>query len=101
VFDLSQIKQHVEGIGADGIHVGTVDQIHGNRLKLKEDDSADHRHHYVSAGPIAEIDGGIVRLSANADLAVTLEGPGSEIVDRTGRSGGGFRLEIAVSLGAP
>ena len=31
--DLSAIKQHMEVIGADGVHVGTVDRVEGERIK--------------------------------------------------------------------
>ncbi len=30
---LSKIKEHMEIIGADGVHVGTVDKVEGNRIK--------------------------------------------------------------------
>ena len=71
--DLSQIKEHAEVIGADGVHVGTVDHVEGHRIKLTKNDANDERHHYISTGLIAEIEDGTVRLSANADVAVTLE----------------------------
>ena len=71
--DLSQIKEHAEVIGADGVHVGTVDHLQGDRIKLTKKDSTDERHHYISIGLIAEIENGTVRLSANADVAVTFE----------------------------
>lgn len=71
--DLSQIKEHAEIIGADGVHVGTVDRVQGNRIKLTKQDSNDQKHHYVSVGLVADIEDGTVRLSANADVAVTLE----------------------------
>ncbi len=71
--DLSQIKEHADVIGADGVHVGTVDHLEGDRIKLTKQDSSDQRHHYISTGLIAEIEDGTVRLSANADVAVTFE----------------------------
>jgi hypothetical protein len=71
--DLSQIKAHAEVIGADGVHVGTVDHVDGKRLKLAKSDSIDGHHHYIDAGLIAGIENGVVRLSANADVAITLE----------------------------
>jgi hypothetical protein len=75
--DLSRIKQHAEVIGADGAHVGTVDRVEGNRIKLTKKDSGEgsHRghHHYVSGGLVATVDGNTVRLSANGDVAVTFE----------------------------
>ncbi len=71
--DLSQIKEHAPVIGADGVHVGTVDHVEGDRLKLTKTDSPDEKHHYISIGLIAEVEDGTVRLSANADVAITLE----------------------------
>jgi hypothetical protein len=71
--DLSQIAKDAEVIGADGVHVGTVDHVDGDRIKLTRKDSADHKHHWVSAGLIAGIEGGTVQLSANGDVAVMLE----------------------------
>jgi len=70
---LDQIKPKAEVIGADGVHVGTVDHVDGKRLKLTKKDSGDGRHHYIDGGLIAGIENGIVRLSANADVAITLE----------------------------
>ena len=75
--DLSQIKEHAEVIGADGVHVGTVDGIDGNRIKLTKKDSGQgsHKghHHYIDGGLVAMVDEETVRLSANADVAVTFE----------------------------
>ena len=75
--DLSQIKEHSEVIGADGVHVGTVDGVEGNRIKLTKKDSGEGshagHHHYISGGLVASVDGDTVRLSANADVAVTFE----------------------------
>jgi hypothetical protein len=73
--DLSRIREHMEVIGADGVHVGTVDSIDGDRIKLIKADSGSHsgHHHYVSGGLVAEIEGDKVRLSANGDVAVLLE----------------------------
>jgi len=75
--DISRIKQHAEVIGADGVHVGTVDRVEGDRIKLTRNDSGmgEHKghHHYISLGLVADIEGGKVRLSANADVAVTFE----------------------------
>jgi hypothetical protein len=75
--DLSQIKEHAEVIGADGIHVGTVDHVDGDRIKLTKADSGEGQHkghhHYISGGLVAAVENGTVRLSANADVAVTFE----------------------------
>jgi hypothetical protein len=71
--DLSLIKPNAEVIGADGVHVGTVDHIDGRRIKLTRKDSVDEHHHWIDSGLIADIEHGVIRLSANADVAVTLE----------------------------
>jgi hypothetical protein len=71
--DLSQIHKDAEVIGADGVHVGVVDHVDGDRIKLTRKDSVDDKHHWISTGLIAEVEGGTVRLSANADVAVTFE----------------------------
>ncbi len=73
--DLSQIKEHMDVIGADGVHVGTVDKVEGDRIKLVKADSGSHggHHHYLSAGLIAGIEGDQVRLSANGANAALLE----------------------------
>ncbi len=73
--DASGIREHMEVIGADGVHVGTVDAVEGDRIKLTKKDSGvahqDH-HHYLPNGLIAEVEGDQVRLSANADVAANL-----------------------------
>jgi hypothetical protein len=73
----SAIREHMEVIGADGVHIGTVDRLEGNRIKLSKRDSGqgshEGHHHYVPTALVAEIEGEKVRLSANADVAVTFE----------------------------
>ncbi len=73
--DPAQIKEHADVIGADGVHVGTVDHLDGDRIKLTKKDSADRQHHYISVGLVADVEDGTVRLSANADVAIMLEDP--------------------------
>lgn len=71
--DLSQIKEHMNVVGADEVHLGTVDHVDGDRIKLTKQDSGDGKHHYISAGLIAAVEGDTVRLSATAANAKTLE----------------------------
>ncbi|MBN9581454.1 MAG: DUF2171 domain-containing protein [Afipia sp.] len=71
-----KVQENMEVIGADGVHVGTVDRIEGRRIKLKKSDAFGHHeghHHYIEMGFVAGVEGSKVRLSANADVAVTLE----------------------------
>lgn len=72
--DAGQINEHMDVIGADGVHLGTVDKVEGDRIKLTKVDGGSHgHHHYISLGLVAEIEGDTVRLSANADNALLLE----------------------------
>ena len=75
--DTIKIIEHMEVVGADGTHVGTVDKVEGKRIKLIKTDSGQgsHRghHHYIPLSLFAEIQDGKVWLSANSDVAVMFE----------------------------
>ena len=75
--DTSQIREHMEVIGADDVHVGTVDKVEGDRIKLTKKDSgaqiegaegshAGH-HHFISLGLVAGVEGDQVRLDRSAE----------------------------------
>jgi hypothetical protein len=74
---MADIKEHMEVIGADGVHIGTVDRVENGMIKLTKADSGEghHKghHHFIDLGLVAEVEGQKVRLSANADVAVTME----------------------------
>ena len=70
--DHSAIKEQMTVVGADGVHIGTVDHLDGERIKLTKADSGDGKHHYLPAGLVAAVEGDTVRLSANAANAVDL-----------------------------
>ncbi|MBA3669012.1 MAG: DUF2171 domain-containing protein [Sphingomonas sp.] len=71
----TDIRDRMEVIGADGVHIGTVDRVDGDRIKLTRHDSGaaheDH-HHYIPRGLVAEVEGDKVRLSANGDVVAAL-----------------------------
>jgi hypothetical protein len=75
--DRSKIAEDMEVIGADGVHVGTVDRVEDGRIKLtRKDSGAGHHknhHHFIPLTLVAEVEGEKVRLSANGNVAVTLE----------------------------
>lgn len=65
--DLSQVREHMEVVGSDGEHVGTVDEVEGNRIKLtKSDPQSDGDHHYISADDVESVDDQ-VRLNGAAE----------------------------------
>jgi hypothetical protein len=74
---MREVIEHMEVIGADGVHIGTVDRVEGERIKLTKKDSGEgsHRghHHFIDMGLVAEVEGDKVRLSANGAVAVTME----------------------------
>ena len=70
------VREDMEVIGADGVHVGTVDRVEEDRIKLARAENVEgHKghHHYISRGLVADVEGDRVRLSANADVAITFE----------------------------
>lgn len=71
--DLSKIQPDMEVIGADGVHVGTVDHTDGNRIKLTKKDSVNGQHHWLDGGLVAEVEGDKVRLSATGANAQLFE----------------------------
>jgi len=73
----NRVKKNMEVIGADGVHLGTVDRVENGRIRLIKADSGEghHKghHHYIDLGLVADVEGQKVRLSANAATAVTFE----------------------------
>ena len=69
------IREHMEVIGADGAHIGTVDRVEGNRIKLIRPDSGighEQHHHFIPKGLVAEVEGDRVRLTARGDVVSDL-----------------------------
>ena len=81
--ETNTIREHMKVIGADGVHLGTVDRVEGDRIKLTKKDSGAQiedaegahsgHHHFVSLGLVAEVEDDKVRLSATAANAVNFE----------------------------
>jgi len=53
-----QIQEHMEVLGSDGMHIGTVDHLEGkNRIKLtKKDLSAGGKHHFIPVDWVDHVD---------------------------------------------
>jgi hypothetical protein len=49
----AQVKEHMEVVGSDGKHVGTVDHMDGDRIKLtrKDDPDGSGQHHHYTPTP--------------------------------------------------
>jgi hypothetical protein len=51
------IREHMEVVGSDGGHVGTVDHLDGPaRIKLTRDDSHDGMHHFIPTDWVDHVD---------------------------------------------
>ena len=88
----SGVRRNMEVIGADGVHIGTVERVTGGRIRLTKEDSGEGRHkghhHFIDLGLVADVEGLTVRLSATAATAITFEEEGSgepihDSIDRT------------------
>ena len=66
-----EIREHMQVIDAEGVPVGKVDKLEGERIKLTRDSSGmgshEGHHHFIPRGLVADIEGDTVRLSARAD----------------------------------
>jgi hypothetical protein len=67
---LGQIREHMEVVGKDDEHVGTVDRVAGDRLILaKSDPDSGGAHHSLSCSDIDRVEGDRVILDCSADEA--------------------------------
>lgn len=67
--DASQIAEHMEVAGADGEHVGTVDGVEGERIKLtRTDENAGSEHHYLPLTAVSQVTD-VVTLTESAENA--------------------------------
>jgi hypothetical protein len=88
----SQIREHMEVVGSDGQHVGTVDKVEGDRIKLtKNDPQAQGQHHYIPLNSVASVEQDEVRLNLSADEARQQAMGGSGSMGRAGGQAGGAR----------
>lgn len=66
--DISQIKEHADVVGSDGVHVGTVDHVANGEIKLtKKDPAAGGLHHFIPADFVQSVEGDTVRLDRPAE----------------------------------
>lgn len=67
MIDVSQIQEHMPVVGSDGGHVGTIDHLEDQRIKLtRTDPEAAGKHHFIHVDSIASIENGEVRLNRTA-----------------------------------
>ena len=96
MINASQIREHMEVVGSDGKHVGTVDHVEGDRIKLtKNDPAAQGQHHYLPLNVISTIDQNKIRLNQTASQAQQMwqtgQASGQAAGKSAGKSSGGTR----------
>lgn len=68
IIEKIRINEHMEIADANGRHVGTVDEVEGDMLKLTRSDSADGRHHRLSLEVVDRVADNRVYLKQGAAL---------------------------------
>jgi hypothetical protein len=58
---LERVTEHMEVVGSDGEHIGTVDKVRGDRILLtRSDPDADGRHHSIPSRWIDRVDDKVI-----------------------------------------
>ncbi|WBY17260.1 DUF2171 domain-containing protein [Erythrobacteraceae bacterium WH01K] len=68
MFEKIRIKEHMEVANSEGLHVGTVDEVTGDKIKLTKSDSMDDMHHFLMVDDVDEITENRVVLKKDARI---------------------------------
>jgi hypothetical protein len=68
-----QIRPHMDVVDQSGVHVGTVDHVDGDRIKLTRGSSGSGEHQYLPLSQVAGIESNRVRLQARGDTSFGME----------------------------
>jgi len=68
MFEKLRIKEHMEVANARGDHVGTVDSVEDEQIKLTRSDSADRQHHFLPLDAVDRIDDNRIYLKEGTQL---------------------------------
>ena len=72
MFEKFRIKEHMEVADSNGQHIGTVDDVDGDKIKLTKSDAADDMHHFLSMDDVEKIDDNRVYLKEGARIPTGL-----------------------------
>ena len=90
MYNASEIKGRMDIVGADGVLVGTVDRIDGDRLNLTRPANGkkpdDHRQHFLPTDLIASVTDNKVHLSANGNVTTQFEKPSPTVAGATAKT---------------
>ena len=72
MFEKIRIKEHMEITDSKGQHVGTVDDVEGDNIKLTKSDSTDSIHHMIPVDDVEKIDDNRIYLKEGARIPAGL-----------------------------
>ena len=72
MFEKLRIKEHMEVTDCNGQHVGTVDELKDDAIKLTKSDSGDQMHHFLSLDDVDKIDDNRIYLKETARIPAGL-----------------------------
>jgi hypothetical protein len=71
----SMIREHMEILASDGVHVGVVDHLEGDRVKVtKSDPVSEGQHHYFPLDWIERIDAHIHLKPSSSEVLARWKG---------------------------
>ena len=71
MIDKNDIQEDMMVVGSDGEHVGTVDKVEGDQIKLTKDDSPNGEHNFIPCEMVDSIDDDTVMLTQTAEEAMS------------------------------
>ena len=72
MFEKIRIKEHMEIVDARKQHVGTVDEVEDERIKLTKSDAMDDQHHFIALDAVDSLEDNRVVLKEGTPLPVGL-----------------------------
>jgi hypothetical protein len=66
-----EIYAHMEVVDTNDQHVGTVETVEGDRIKLMNDDTLDPKQLYIDKSRVAKVDANKVYLSQHVSAITT------------------------------
>ncbi|WP_271079351.1 DUF2171 domain-containing protein [Aurantiacibacter sp. MUD61] len=72
MFEKLRISEHMEVTNSEGEHVGTVDAVENDKIKLTKSDSSDDMHHFLSMDDVDRVDDNRVYLKKDARIPTGL-----------------------------
>ncbi|NCP19771.1 MAG: DUF2171 domain-containing protein [Erythrobacter sp.] len=72
MFEKIRIKEHMEIVDTTGQHVGTVDEVEDERIKLTKSDAMDDQHHFIALDAVDKLEDNRIVLKEGTPLPVGL-----------------------------